>query len=200
MPIFLFWPESPYTPVEFMTSNSFPPFLHCLTFSVLMQWAEGGRYSSFTIPSAHPLLIHLTYSLDDFIDVRLGRGTPHIHIDPLAPFSFSSSSAHISTPPAQGHPDDSEGMGGDIHSRSARIQAFRTFQRAPPDERERMRRRMEQRGQSWKAVHLLSAEEVKSLFMDVVEGLGFLVGFSPAFQAMVLTSVSSIINPSCTWT
>jgi hypothetical protein len=27
----------------------------------------------------------------------------------------------------------------------------------------------------WTPVHLLSAEEVKSLFQDVVEGLGFLV-------------------------
>jgi hypothetical protein len=31
-------------------------------------------------------------------------------------------------------------------------------------------------GDSWKAIHLLSAEEVKSLFRDVVHGLGFLVG------------------------
>ena len=30
-------------------------------------------------------------------------------------------------------------------------------------------------GPSWKAVHLFSAEEVKSLFSDVVEGLAFLV-------------------------
>jgi hypothetical protein len=68
-------------------------------------------------------------------------------------------------------------MGGDIHSRSARIQAFRAFQRAAPGERERMRNEMKQRGQTWKAVHLLSAEEVKSLFRDVVEGLAFLVCF-----------------------
>jgi len=39
-----------------------------------------------------------------------------------------------------------------------------------------MRREMEQRGQAWKAVHLLSAEEVKSLFRDVAEGLAFLAG------------------------
>ena len=30
-------------------------------------------------------------------------------------------------------------------------------------------------GPSWKAVHLFSAEEVESLFTDVVEGLAFLV-------------------------
>lgn len=36
-----------------------------------------------------------------------------------------------------------------------------------------------QRGHaSWKAVHLLSADEVKGLFTDVVEGLAFLVGVS----------------------
>jgi hypothetical protein len=70
------------------------------------------------------------------------------------------------------------GIGGDIHSRSARIRAFRAFQRAAPDEREKMRNEMKQRGETWKAVHLLSAEEVKSLFKDVVEGLAFLVPFS----------------------
>ena len=31
-------------------------------------------------------------------------------------------------------------------------------------------------GKSWKAVHLMSAEEVTSLFGGIVEGLGFLVG------------------------
>lgn len=44
-----------------------------------------------------------------------------------------------------------------------------------------MRREMDgtdgisRRGPSLKAVHLLSAEEVESLFSDVVEGLAFLV-------------------------
>jgi hypothetical protein len=41
---------------------------------------------------------------------------------------------------------------------------------------------MEQRGQTWKAVHLLSAEEVKSLFRDVTEGLTFLVDFTLSFM------------------
>ena len=72
-----------------------------------------------------------------------------------------------------------------VATRSARICTFRAFQRAPPEERERMRwesggtrggSRGEQRT-TWTAVHLLSAEEVKSLFGDVVEGLAFLMSF-----------------------
>ena len=80
-------------------------------------------------------------------------------------------------------------------SRSARIRAFRAFQHASPEEKERMRgdwgfglggaAGMDNnnpaagggagtRGE-WTAVHLLSAEEVKSLFKDVVEGLRILV-------------------------
>jgi hypothetical protein len=72
-------------------------------------------------------------------------------------------------------------------SRSARIRAFRAFQHASPEEKERMRTlglgvagtdrdnaAAGMRGE-WTAVHLLSADEVKSLFKDVVEGLRFLV-------------------------
>ena len=75
-------------------------------------------------------------------------------------------------------------------SRSARIRAFRAFQHASPEEKERMRGNWafglgatgtdrdnpaaRTRGE-WTAVHLLSADEVKSLFKDVVEGLRFLV-------------------------
>ena len=80
-------------------------------------------------------------------------------------------------------PDPSAPLSGVVHSRSARIKAFRAFQRATPDERERIRREMDlarargrRNGHSWKAVHLLSAEEVKSLLHDIVEGLAFLVG------------------------
>ena len=36
-------------------------------------------------------------------------------------------------------------------------------------------------GGEWTAVHLLSADEVKSLFKDVVEGLRFLVLIIPSF-------------------
>lgn len=55
------------------------------------------------------------------------------------------------------------------------------MKRAPPEERERLRREMEERTNSggnrhsWKAIHLLSAEEVQSLFGDVTHGLAFLV-------------------------
>jgi hypothetical protein len=70
-------------------------------------------------------------------------------------------------------------------SRSARIQAFRAFQRASPDDRRRMRQ-----GEKLKAVHLLSAEEVKSLFEDIVHGLGFLVnGSFPPLVYKVLNDV-----------
>ncbi|GLB39208.1 putative protein tyrosine kinase [Lyophyllum shimeji] len=135
------------------------------TLHVLMQWAEGG-------------------SLDDFIDVRLGRPAQHIHIDPLGPFSSGQTTSHISAAdlaasPVEPVPPPStlHEVPADLHSRSARIRAFRQFQRATPDERERMRREREgvrARGQTWKAVHLLSADEVKSLFQDVVSGLEFL--------------------------
>jgi hypothetical protein len=130
-----------------------------------MQWAEGG-------------------SLDDFIDIRLGRGSPHVHINPFGAFSPSP---NPETPTAtRKHPisrDESNDLlaNPDVHSRSARIRAFRAYQRAPPEERMRREtlfsngRTTGRRSQSLKAVHLLSADEVKSLFRDVVEGLNFLV-------------------------
>ncbi|TFK41747.1 kinase-like domain-containing protein [Crucibulum laeve] len=124
------------------------------TLHVLMQWAEGG-------------------SLDDFIDVRLGRKPQHIHINPLAPFD-SSPSPLPNTPSPSPSPFSPNPLQAETHSRSARIRAFRAFQRAPPAEKERMRRDMEVQQGQWTAVHLLSAEEMKSLFKDVVEGLAFL--------------------------
>lgn len=73
-------------------------------------------------------------------------------------------------------------------SRAARIRAFRAYQHASPEEKEGMRgdwafadrppgKDRENPGVrgEWTAVHLLSADEVKSLFKDVVEGLRFLV-------------------------
>ncbi|CAL1709204.1 unnamed protein product [Somion occarium] len=132
------------------------------TLHVLMQWAEGG-------------------SLDDFIDVRLGRPPPaylaHFHtpsgkFEPNAPEEDSDAREDVQSPSS-------------FLSRSARIRAFRNMQRAPPEERERLKRELAMSaasGQSrsrtgkanWRAVHLLSAEEVKSLFSDVVSGLAFL--------------------------
>ena len=129
-------------------------------------------------------------SLDDFIDVRLGRPTKHIHVNPLARFSARGPSLSSEpgtptsiTPPTLSRQSEEfeETATPDMHSRSARIRAFRAFQKASPEEKERMRREIEEgngvrrSGPSGKAVHLLSAEEVESLFSDVVEGLAFLV-------------------------
>ncbi|KAI0341488.1 kinase-like protein [Trametopsis cervina] len=122
------------------------------TLHVLMEWAEGG-------------------SLDDFIDIRMGRVStsplPQLHSAP----DSQSATAHSS-------PDTDPSR----LSRSARIRAFRAMQHAPPEERERLRREMSGMGvngsgknaKEWKSIHLLSAEEAKSLFRDVVEGLAFL--------------------------
>ncbi|TFK47510.1 kinase-like protein [Heliocybe sulcata] len=54
-------------------------------------------------------------------------------------------------------------------SRSARIRSFRERQRTAHQGNARVHS-----GAKWKAVHLLSAEEVRKLFGDVVEGLAFL--------------------------
>lgn len=150
-------------------------------------------------------------SLDDFIDVRLGRTTSHLHVHPNASLyssrNSSSSEAHISTTsfpstPVQNYPPSSSLFSPPVEveshqSRSARIRAFRAFQRASPEERERMRQEMHAtspgapgtNGTTWTAVHLLSPEEVKSLFADVVEGLAFLVRMtSIKHQSVPLTS------------
>ena len=125
-----------------------------------MQWAEGG-------------------SLDDLIDARLGRrapNLPHLRTTTGAP-SDQFNGAQAASPSPE--PDTSQ-----PYSRNARIRAFRALQRAPPEERERLRREMGLNGggaqgsktqADWKPVHLLSAEEVHDLFEDVVAGLAFLV-------------------------
>ena len=141
------------------------------TFSVLMQWAEGG-------------------SLDDFIDSRLGRRPKRSPT--LRRVSSSLSPSHSRR---QASPPPSSDLTNSEHSRSARIRAFRAFQKLSPSERkatreqkeeeksrenekEGRRRRMAERGRGvTTAVHLLSAEEVRSLFGDIVRGLGFLVSF-----------------------
>lgn len=131
-----------------------------------MQWAEGG-------------------SLDDFIDVRLGRPSPNYLAHNHTPGgSYGPKSPEEEPAAANGRNSPS------LLSRSARIRAFRAMQRAPPEERERLKRELDlsvtagQKGArngktNWTAVHLLSAEEVKSLFSDVVSGLAFLVKPSP---------------------
>ena len=149
-----------------------------------MQWAEGG-------------------SLDDFIDIRLGRGSPHVHINPFGAFSSSpnpGTSTEVLEP--RNPSNDVLSPNPDSHSRSARIRAFRAYQRATPAEQERMRREtlftggriLGRRPQSLKAIHLLSADEVKSLFRDVVEGLCFLVSNkSNIFSLSALAFCSMIV-------
>ncbi|PIL27569.1 transporter [Ganoderma sinense ZZ0214-1] len=130
------------------------------TLHILMQWAEGG-------------------SLDDLIDARLGRRAPKLpHLHPT-----DGGSGGISVPESAGASPD---VGDHPYSRNARIRAFRAVQRAPPEERERLRREMGLNGNGvlpqsnkrgptdWKPVHLLSAEEVHDLFEGVVAGLAFL--------------------------
>jgi len=93
-------------------------------------------------------------SLDDYIDARLGRPTHPPH--------------HGST-----QEDDPS---SDLHSRSARIRAFRAMQRAAPSEKQAIRAKLNNiDGNTWTAVHLLSAEEVLGIFGGVAAGLGFLV-------------------------
>jgi hypothetical protein len=87
-------------------------------------------------------------SLDDFIHARLGVASPHPH--------------HDDDPT----PDETQ-------SRSARIRAFRAAQARP--EQTRTRRSEQRKAERGRAVHLLSAEEVKDIFNDIVSGLGFLV-------------------------
>jgi hypothetical protein len=177
MPIFGIWSKSSNTTVSTpycRNINDLPAT------SVLMQWAEGGRQvPSHTHPRIYQQAAHF-FSLDDFIDIRQGRASNKYHVDHLAesnPFDTPSldSTKHFPGPSTSPPPTD---------TRSARIRAFRMLHRAAPEDRERLRRAMnadpdihtgDSGGKSWTAVHLLSAEEVRSLFSDVVGGLAFLV-------------------------
>ena len=126
-----------------------------------MQWAEGG-------------------SLDDLIDTRLGRRTPN-----LPHFRSTAGSPNGQFAHSQTNSPSTEAESSQPYSRNARIRAFRALQKAPPEERERLRREMGLNGTgsqgsrrspvNWKPVHLLSAEEIHNLFADVVSGLAFLV-------------------------
>jgi hypothetical protein len=104
-------------------------------------------------------------SLDDYIDARLGRPT------------------HLPHPTSHVSPDDDDDdSSSDVHSRSARIRAFRAMQRAAPSEKSALRAKLSNTGHSWTAVHLLSAEEVLGIFGGVAAGLGFLVRLSSYFK------------------
>ena len=128
---------------------------------MLIQWAEGG-------------------SLDDFIDIRLGRKPSHIHIHAPGSTDADYELGAPAPPPLRRSGTAAHTLSAsDLHSRSARIRAFRAFQRAGGAEGEREREReKKKRNGEWTAVHLLSADEVKGLFKDVVAGLGFLVSSS----------------------
>ena len=108
-----------------------------------------GGSSFVLVCKSGPLIIT---SLDDFIDARLGRNRG-------SDMHQSGSSGPDVHPPE------------DIRSRSARIRAFRAQQQAHKQGAPRPSGQLA----SLKAIHLLSAEEVKSMFHDVTGGLAFLV-------------------------
>ncbi|KAF9787814.1 kinase-like protein [Thelephora terrestris] len=117
-------------------------------------WLETTQFSSFG-PRVPALFMLMQWaeggSLDEFIDARLGRN-----------HSFDMHQSGPSDPDVH-QPED-------IRSRSARIRAFRAQQQAHKQNISRPSRP----SASLKAVHLLSAEEIKSLFHDVTSGLAFL--------------------------
>ncbi|KAI9510196.1 kinase-like protein [Russula earlei] len=122
-------------------------------------WLETCQFSSFgpRIPTLHVLMQWAEGgSLHDYIDARLGRPTHQPH-----PTS-NNTSTH-----------DGEAS-SDIYSRSARIRAFRAMQRASPDEKPTLRAKLNNNGNTWTAVHMLSAEELLGIFGGVAAGLGFL--------------------------
>ncbi|ETW76102.1 hypothetical protein HETIRDRAFT_53797 [Heterobasidion irregulare TC 32-1] len=165
-------------------------------------WLESTRFSQFgpTVPTLHVLMQWAEGgSLDDLIDTRLGRPTHLPAFPPSSPSSPSSPTPSSSSPASPDH-QSSQGEHHHTtehrhqHSRSARIRAFRALQRAPPEDKARLREKLGLGAGSpgagaaggggagagaggagaWKAVHLFSAEEVRGLFSDVVEGLAFL--------------------------
>ncbi|EPQ53519.1 kinase-like protein [Gloeophyllum trabeum ATCC 11539] len=110
-------------------------------------WLEMARFSTFgmEVPTLHVLMQYASGgSLDDFISARLGDKE-----------------------------QSSSGQPSAAASRSARIRAFRERQKAARSHQGQNDAQTHGHG-AWKAVHLLSAEEVRRLFGDVVEGLGFL--------------------------
>ncbi|KAF8695468.1 Kinase-like protein, partial [Rhizoctonia solani] len=73
-------------------------------------------------------------------------------------------------------PDLSEPPSGEYQTREARIRAFRARAGGGPvhTSGEVRRKEARRRAREMKAVHLLSAEEIRSLFGDIVSGLAFL--------------------------
>lgn len=119
-------------------------------------------------------------SLDDYIDARLGRAT------------------HVPHPTSHHGSADEDESSSDIHSRSARIRAFRAMQRAAPPEASALRAKLNNNGNAWTAVHLLSAEEVLGIFGGVAAGLGFLVGLSFQINCkMLINQGYSMTRASC---
>ncbi|THH07039.1 hypothetical protein EW145_g3655 [Phellinidium pouzarii] len=115
-------------------------------------WLETHQFSTFglKVPTLFVLMQWAEGgSLDDFIEGRCGRA--HNFPDSGPPSGFS---------------------GLDMRSRSERIRAFRAARARPQEEREQ--RKAERTRGIRTAVHLLSAEETKCLFTDVVSGLAFL--------------------------
>ncbi|KAI9444187.1 other/IKS protein kinase [Lactarius indigo] len=122
-------------------------------------WLETAQFSTFgpKIPTLHVLMQWAEGgSLDDYIDARLGRPT------------------HLPHPASNDASTDDDDTSSEVHSRSARIRAFRAMQRAAPSEKSALRAKLNDNGHSWTAVHLLSAEEVLGIFGGVAAGLGFL--------------------------
>ena len=145
-PVFLIRAKSPCLVVRLGVKPSIT--LTAFTVCLCNGQREGGL-SSILACESRPLMIT---SLDDFIDARLGRNC--------------GTDMHQSGSPGPDlHPPE------DIRSRSARIRAFREQQQAHKQGTLRPSRPPA----SLKAVHLLSAEEVKGLFHDVTAGLAFLV-------------------------
>lgn len=94
-------------------------------------------------------------SLEELIDTRMGKSAHDLDENDSLPDSGQA----------------------DVRSRSARIKAFRKRQQASSSERrERLKRR--RTGTGTTPVHLFSASEIKNMFSDIVNGLGFLVRIS----------------------
>ncbi|QRV74645.1 kinase domain protein [Ceratobasidium sp. AG-Ba] len=119
-------------------------------------WIESARFSSFglAVPTLHVLMQWAELgSLDDLILQRLGAKSP----------------------PDRASTEPSEPPSGEYQTREDRIRAFRARAgRGQAVGGAEVRKEARRRAREMKAVHLLSAEEIRSLFGDVVAGLAFL--------------------------